>query len=176
MADFSLPNEIWCKIFSYLPLKPKKNATATCKLWWRLIREDQKLSGYILISWYEMRKALYKSQWNWNNWPALKILELHTLESVEDSREAVQKVIEKLSLKDCQSLELVLFDLGFDGPKNKLEQTLLQYLIFTDQIFGLGQKLDSDQKWETYESNMKLMRNIKSMGIKFDPLTVATIL
>ena len=176
MADFYLPNEIWRKIFSYLPLAPKKNATATCKLWWSLIREDQKLSGFISISWSNLEKALEKLQWNWNNWSALKILELHTLEIVEDSREAVQKVIEKLSLKDCQSLELVLFDLGFDGPKDKLEQTLLQYLIFTDQFFGLGQKLDSDQKWETYESNMKLMRNIKSMGIKFDPLTVATIL
>ena len=176
MANFYLPNEIWCKIFSYLTLAPKKNATATCKLWWSLIRENQKLSGFISISWFNLEKALEKLQWNWNNWPALKILELHTLESVEDSREAVQKVIEKLSLKDCQSLELVLFDLGFDGQKNKLEQTLLQYLIFTDQIFGLGQKLDSDQKWETYESNMKLMRNIKSMGIKFDPLTVASVL
>ena len=175
MTEFNLPNEIWCKIFLYLPLTPKKNATATCKLWWRLIREDRKLSASISISWYDIF-ALEKLKWNWNNWPALKILELYTLDSVEDTREAVQKVIEKLSLKDCQSLELVLFDLGFDGPKNKLGQTLLQYLIFTDQIFGLGQKLDSDQKWETYESNMKLMRNIKSMGIKFDPLTVATIL
>ena len=51
MADFNLPNEIWCKIFSYLPLAPKKNATATCRLWFRLIREDPKLSGYTLISW-----------------------------------------------------------------------------------------------------------------------------
>ena len=176
MADFNLPNEIWCMIFSYLPLEPKKNVTATCKLWFRLIREDQKLSGFISISWSNLEKALEKFQWNWNNWPALKILELHKLESVEDSREAIQKVIKKLSLSDCKGLELVLFDLGFDGPKDKLEQTLLQYLTFTDQIFGLGQKLDSDQKWETYESNMKLMRNIKSMGIKFDPLTVATIL
>ena len=29
MADFYLPNEIWREIFSYLPLAPKKNATAT---------------------------------------------------------------------------------------------------------------------------------------------------
>ena len=158
MADFYLPNEIWCKIFSYLPLAPKKNATVTCKLWWSLIREDQKLSGFISISWWFLENALETLQWNWNNWPALKILELNKLELVEDSREATQKVIEKLSLKDCPSLKLVLFD--FDVmPIQKLDQTLLQYLTYTDQIFGLGQKLDSNQKWKEYESIMKTIRS-----------------
>ena len=112
MADFNLPNEIWCMIFSYLPLESKKNATLTCKLWFKLIREDQKLSGYILISWYNMEKALDKFQWNWNNWPALKILELNKLERVKNSRKFIQNVIEKLSLKDCTPrLEVVLFDM-----------------------------------------------------------------
>ena len=64
MADFDLPNEIWCKNFSYLPFEPKKNATATCKLWFRLIREDPKISGYILISlkFNRKRKELRLSQ------------------------------------------------------------------------------------------------------------------
>ena len=116
----NLPNEIWCKIFSYLPFASMKNATATSKQWFMLIREDPKLSGYILISWYNMEMALENFQWNWNNWPALKTLELksHPLTSVEDSREAIQSAIEKLSLKDCPwaifgrptSLEAVLFD------------------------------------------------------------------
>ena len=176
MANFYLPNEIWCKIFSYLPLAPKKNATATCKLWWSLIREDQKLSEFISISWCNLEKALEKLQWNWNNWPALKILELHTLESVEDSKEAIQKVIEKLSLKDCQSLELVLFDFGFDLTQYMGSDQTLYYLTCTDQIFGLEQELDSIEKWNKYESNMKVLRNLKSMGVKFDPFTVAAIL
>ena len=159
MADYYLPNEIWCKIFSYLPLAPKKNATATCKLWWRLIREDQKLSGYILISWYNMEEALEKLQWNWNNWPALKTLELKSHPSlfVEDSREAVQNAIEKLSLKNCPaSLEEVLFDVDLT-PKQTFGRLLLKYQRNTDQIFGLGQKLDSLQKWEDYESNIKFV-------------------
>ena len=159
MSDFNLPNEIWCKIFSYLPLAPKKNATATCKLWLRLIREDQKLSGYILISWYNMEEALEKLQWNWNNWPALKTLELKSHPSlfVEDSREAVQNAIEKLSLKNCPaSLEEVLFDVDLT-PKQTFGQLLLKYQCNTDQIFGLGQKLDSLQKWEDYESNIKFV-------------------
>ena len=159
MANFNLPNEIWCKIFSYLPLEPKKNATATCKLWLRLIREDQKLSGYILISWYNMEEALEKLQWNWNNWPALKTLELksYPLLFVEDSREAVQNAIEKLSLKNCPaSLEEVLFDVDLT-PKQTFGRLLLKYQRNTDQIFGLGQKLDSLQKWEDYESNIKFV-------------------
>ena len=112
MADFNLPNEIWCMIFSYLPLEHKKNATATCKLWFRLIREDPKLSVYILISWYNMEKAIEKSEWNWKNWPALKTLQMKSLPlTVVDAREAIQSAIQKLSLKDFPpSLEAVLFD------------------------------------------------------------------
>ena len=112
MADFNLPNEIWCMIFSNLPLELKKNASATCKLWFRLIREDQKLSEYILISWHNMEKAIDKLQWNWNNWPVLKTLELKSLPlTVVDAREAIQSAIQKLSLKDFPpSLEAVLFD------------------------------------------------------------------
>ena len=165
MTNFNLPNEIWCKIFSYLPLPPKKNATATCKLWLRLIREDQKLSGYILISWYNMEKALEKLQWNWNNWPALKTLELKSnpVMFVEDSREAVQNAIEKLSLKNCPaSLEEVLFHVDLT-PKQTFGRLLLKYQCNTDQIFGLGQKLDSLQKWEVYKSTVKALKRVKSM-------------
>ena len=107
-------------IFSYLPLTPKKNATATCKLWSRLIREDPKLSGRILIYRYNMETALETFQWNWSNWPVLQTLELksHPLsfDSEEDTRKAMQSAIEKLSLKDCPaSLEEVHFDFDLRG-------------------------------------------------------------
>ena len=193
MADFNMPNEIWCKIFSYLPLASKKNATATSKLWFMLIREDPKLSGYISISWYNMETALEKLQWNWNNWPALKTLELksHSLTFVEDSRVAIQSAIEKLSLKDCPpSLEAVLFDVDLTCARmsharrcncphkciathtqnlitiQTYGQSILKYQPYTDQIFGLGQELDSIQKWNLYESNMKALKRLKSMGYR----------
>ena len=139
MADFNLPNEIWCKIFSYLPLEPKKNATATCKLWSSLIRQDPKLSGHILISLHNMETALETKQWNWSKWPALKMLELTKLELVEESRESIQNVIEKLSLKDnCPaSLEEVLFDVDLAHIQTNGQ---LKYKTYTDQIFGLGQE------------------------------------
>ena len=161
MADFSLPNEIWCMIFLNLPLAPKKNATATCKLWSKLIREDLKLSGHILIYWYNMETALETLQWNWNNWPALQTLELksHPRLFVEISREAIQNTIEKLSLKRCPaSLEEVIFDFDLtpiQSYQKSYGQSLLKYKPCTDQFFGMGQELDSIQKWNKYESNMR---------------------
>ena len=170
MSGFSLPNEIWCMIFSYLPLTPKKNATATCKLWSRLIRENAKLSGHILISWSNMEIALQTLQWNWSNWPGLETLELNKLGLVEDSRVSVQNVIEKLLLsshhmKDrcLPSLKAVLFDVDLT-PIQTNGQSLLMYKPYTDQIFGLGQELDSIQKWKQFELNMRGLKILKSIA------------
>ena len=162
MADFNFPNEIWCQIFSYLPLEPKKNATATCKLWFRLIREDPKLSGHILISRHNMETALDTLQWNWSNWPALKTLELNKFE-LEDSREAIQYIIKTLSLRECPpNIEEVLLNVDLT-PIQTNGMSLLQYQPNTNQIFGLGQELDTIQKWNVYESNMKALKMLKSM-------------
>ena len=162
MADFSLPNEIWRMIFSYLPSAPKKNATATCKLWSRLIRADSKLSGHILISppltWYSMEAALETLQWNWNNWPALQTLEVK-YHPLTVSREAIQNAIKKLSLKHCPpSLEEVIFNFDLTPLQSYSKsycQSLLKYKPYTDQFFGLGKELDSIQKWNEYESYMR---------------------
>ena len=166
MPAFDLPNEIWCKIFSYLPFEPKKNATATCKLWFRLIREDQKLSEYILISWHNMEKAIDKLQWNWNNWPVLKTLELKSLPlTVVDSREAIQSAIQKLSLKDFPpSLEAVLFDVDltktfdyFSKYSNVVPSLhCVKYHPYSDQIIGLEQVLNSIKNCKEYESDVKI--------------------
>ena len=166
MADFNLPNEIWCKIFAYLQLEPKKNATTTCKLWFSLIRQDPKLSGHIVISLYNMETALETLLWNWSNWPALKTLELTKLEHVGESRESIQNVIDKLSLKDnCpESLEEVLFDVDLAHIHKHIQtngQSPLKYKTYTDQIFGLGQELNSIKKWNEYEFNMKTLKCMK---------------
>ena len=177
MAGFSLPNEIWCMIFSYLPLAPKKNATATCKLWSRLIREDPKLSGHILISWHNMERAIERSQWNLSNWPGLETLKLKKLELFKDSRVSVLNVIEKLSLP-CHhmktrslrlpSLKAVLFHVDLT-PIQTNGQSLLMYQPYTDQIFGLGQELDSIQKWKQFELNMRGLKILKSIASRNPP-------
>ena len=165
MANYNLPNEIWCKIFSYLPLAPKKNATATCKLWFRLIRGDLKLSGYIVISWLNMEEAIETLQWNWSNWPALKTLELNKLEHVTDSKDSIQNVIDRLSLDNYYPprLEEVLFDVNLIPELQTDGHSLLKYQPKTNQIYALGQKVDSIQKWNEYESIMKGLKRLKSM-------------
>ena len=163
MAYFNLPNEIWCMIFSYLPIEHKKNATATCKLWSRLIREDPNLSGHILISGYILGTALKTLQWNWSNWPALKTLELNKFQ-LADSRGAIQNIIKTLSLRQCPpNIEKVLFNVDLT-PIQTNGMSLLQYQPNTNQIFGLGQELDTTQKWNVYESNIKALKRLKSMG------------
>ena len=179
MSDFNLPNEIWCKIFSYLTLASKKNATATCKLWFRLIREDPNLSGYIVISWYNMEEALETLQWNWSNWPALKTFELNKLFLLEQNlvctRICIQSVIKKLSLKDqCPpSLEEVLFYVDLTPEIQTYGQSLLMWQPHTDQIFGFDENLDSIQKWNEYELNMNALKKLKSMGYRAGGTTEA---
>ena len=165
MANYNLPNEVWCKIFSYLPLAPKKNATATCKLWFMLIRGDLKLSGYIVISWLNMEEAIETLQWNWSNWPALKTLELNKLEHVTDSKDSIQNVIDRLSLDNYHPprLEEVLFDVNLTPELQTDGRSLLNYQPQTNQIYALGQKVDSIQKWNEYESIMKALKRLKSM-------------
>ena len=151
-------------IFSYLPLAPKKNATATCKLWSTLIREDPKLSGYILVNWFKMEVALQTLQWKWSNWPALKTLELNTCELLEDSRESIQNVIEKLLKYHCPpSLEAVLFKVDLTPLLQTKCQYPLRYQPYTNKIFGFGRELDSIQKWKYYESNIKALKKLKSV-------------
>ena len=45
----NLPREVVCIIFSYLDKKSVQNATATCALWFQLIRSDRNLSGCICL-------------------------------------------------------------------------------------------------------------------------------
>ena len=111
-----------------------------------------------------METALDTLQWNWSNWPALKTLELNKFELVEDLRESIQNVIEKLSLKNhCPaSLEEVLLDV-YLTPLQKNGQLPLKYHPQTDQIFGLGQELFSIQTWNEYESKMKALTWLESL-------------
>ena len=46
----NLNDEEWLKIFSYLEEKEdKESALMTCKRWFTLIRNDPKLSGYVMV-------------------------------------------------------------------------------------------------------------------------------
>ena len=74
-----LPREILFIIFSYLDKTSVRNATASCKLWFQLIRSDQNLSGYISlekIGLVQLSQKILVGEWKWAQWPVLKTIKL----------------------------------------------------------------------------------------------------
>ena len=66
------------------------------------------------------------------------------------------------------SIKAVLFDVDLT-PIQTNGQSLLMYKPYTDQIFGLGQELDSIQKWKQYELNMRGLKILKSIARENHP-------
>ena len=102
-----LPTEIWSKIFSYVSQKSKKAATVTCRHWWRIIRGDPKLSGHISVAW----RRIKNKNWNWNNWPALKTLEITS--QFNESTVALSAV-KKAGFEKCANLQKVILEVDID--------------------------------------------------------------
>ena len=108
----NLPQGVWCIIFSYLPKESRKNATSTCKLWFQIIRDDSRFSGSISIPWSKFRTLLRTSNFDWDNWPSLKTLDI-TDSSFPSPKMALQ-AMKALNLKRCKNLEKVTFGVNFD--------------------------------------------------------------
>ena len=74
-----LPNEIWCGIFSYLDKKSLNNITNTCKLWFGMIRDNEKFSGYVKMKFSnleDMSTKITDSKWLRERWPSMRVLEV----------------------------------------------------------------------------------------------------
>ena len=123
-----LPKEILCIIFSYLDKKSAQNASEMCKLWFELIRNDSNLSSYVFLKCdglKELRTKIEKSEWIWNRWPVLKVLEsgpvsinldtdfLIDLDEPTSIQEAVD-LVKSINFKDCPTLEKVTFRVNID--------------------------------------------------------------
>ena len=108
----NLPEEMWCLIFSYLPTESKKKATATCQLWFKIIRSDPKLSGHISVS----LAGIQNENWNWENWPSLRILEIDSkglfwYRSKTSFRKRMENM-SKINFRNCTNLEKVVWPNG----------------------------------------------------------------
>ena len=112
-----LPREILCIIFSYLDKKSAQNASEMCKLWFELIRNDSNLSSYVFLKCdglKELRTKIEKSEWIWNRWPVLKVLENGmNLDEPKSIQEAVD-LVKSINFKDCSTLEKVTFRVNID--------------------------------------------------------------
>ena len=75
-----LPREILCIIFAYLDKRSVQHATATCKLWFELIRGNSSLSSHICFKIVQLSKLeVYRMYQNVKltgaRWPVLKKVE-----------------------------------------------------------------------------------------------------
>jgi len=115
-----LPREILCIMFSYLDKKSVKSASASCKLWLELIRNDSNLSSHVYLKCdglKELQTKIERSEWIWNRWPVLKVLELGPLSVKIDEPKSIQEasdLVKSINFKDCSSLERVIFSANFD--------------------------------------------------------------
>ena len=113
-----LPKEIWCIIFSHLDEKSIRSSSATCKLWFELIRNDLKISSDIYLvnaGLNEFRTILEKSEWMWERWPVLKTLEFgpKIKYSCENEKQAMN-IVKSINFKQCETLEKVVFGVKYD--------------------------------------------------------------
>ena len=115
-----LPREILCIIFSFLKEKYLHSASETCKLWFQLIRNDSNLSNHIFLKsdgLKELQTKIEKSDWIWNRWPVLKVLELRRLSDAMDDPMSIQEaldLVKSINFKECSTLEKVMFSVNID--------------------------------------------------------------
>ena len=111
----TLPREILCILFSNLDEKSKQRASETCKLWFEVIRNDQNLSSHVCLKQAglkELQSKIEKSEWIWNRWPVLAVLELGPLSVNIDEPKSIKEavdLIKSINFKECPTLEKVSF-------------------------------------------------------------------
>ena len=112
----NLPSELLYIVFSFLDKKSRKSATATCQLWFDVIRNSN-LSNHIFYDRtnYEtscvkkLQERIENLEWDWNRWPALKTFEL---QGYGDKGDLLNEF--PIDFKQCPSLELVSLNTNID--------------------------------------------------------------
>ena len=110
-----LPREILCIIFSYLDKKSVQNATATCKLWFELIRNDKGLSSYVCFEKNVLEELLQEirvGKWSWAGWPILKKLKFGCLSAAKNHKEITSYLPKLANFNGCPTLEKVVFSVS----------------------------------------------------------------
>ena len=177
-----LPREILCIIFSYLDKKYVKSATATCKLWFELIRNDLNFSSCIRL------KAFQDLEISVARWPALKTIKFcgnYPYFSVMEK--LVQHTTKLAKSNDCPPLEKVvvsvLYGLGRFFPQFPGVGTIQEFTfnpkddiksLQVEQITKLDLKLNNGRYEEIEEieisSSLKLIGdtacNLKDINVK----------
>ena len=136
----ALPIEILCIIFLHLDKKSVKSATATCKLWFELIRNDSNLSSYVclkVIKLQEFDKRIQDLAISVARWPALKTIKFCGHYKYFSASEIIVLSTTKLiKSKDCPPLEEIIVSVS-----DSLERFFPQFPGFgTIQEFTINPK------------------------------------
>ena len=135
MAKFMFPNEIWYHIFSYLDEKSLRTIASICKLFFELVRGNEKLSGCIIlrsVTLKDLATKIKNSEWIWDRWPFLKTLKipihlkpldlyhLYLYHIYDDTSEKeAHNLIRKMKFEMCPTLEkVVLFNCCWSVQEN----------------------------------------------------------
>jgi hypothetical protein len=116
-----LPREILCIIFSNLDKKSVKSATATCRLWFELIRNDLNLSSYIclkIIKPEQFDQRIQDLETSVAKWPVLKSIKFcgpYHYPFVHSSvvEKIVKHLIRLVNSKDCPNLEKIIVSVSY---------------------------------------------------------------
>ena len=116
-----LPREILCIIFSNLDKKSVKSATATCKLWFELIRNDSNLSSYIclkVIKPQQFDQRIQDLETSVAEWPVLKTIKFcgpypYPFVHFSVVEKIVKHLIRLVDSKDCPNLEKIIVSVSY---------------------------------------------------------------
>ena len=127
-----LPSEILCIIFSFLDKKSRKSATATCQLWFDVIRNSN-LSNHICYedSVEKLQQRIKNLEWDWKRWPVLKKFE------IQGTKKDLLNNL-PIDFKKCPTLEIVIFNASIDidllFPNCPHRVAWINKLVFNPQL------------------------------------------
>ena len=152
-----LPREILCIIFSYLDKKSVRNATATCALWFQLIRSDTNLSGYISLEKIGPEQLFEKiliGEWDSARWPVLKTLEFGGLPAanIQTTSSYLSKLV---YFNDIPTLEKVVISVYCTITGIFLKFPILPLKIIKELTFD--PKIDVESVGIEHVSRLKLL-------------------
>ena len=175
-----LPREILCIIFSFMDKKSRKSATATCQLWFDVIRNSN-LSNHICFNGIveNLQQRIENLEWDWKRWPALKTFEL----GYSGKSDLLNNL--PIDFKQCPTLELVIFNAYIDFadffpncPKNIATDrncAIIKKLAFNpklditqfgvDHIWSLDICQRNDEVFKIINENVKGLRKLWSFNL-----------
>ena len=111
----NLPREILWIIFSYMDQKTVQSSTATCKLWFELIRGNSSLSSHICLKTMEdIDKQLCDLELTRARWPALKTVDILGEYSIFEVEKIAKYSLKLFNSMDCPTLEKIIIS-SLDG-------------------------------------------------------------